>query len=191
MIDYLRGKLVTKSPAFVVIEVGGLGYRVNFSPSNYEYLPSEGDTLSLWTYLHLRDDGVSLYGFLQEKERDFFLLLISLSKIGPKSALRMLSGLSLPEFKKALKTEDLTTLTCISGIGKKTAERMILELQDKIEDEEMPGTGREALARDAMSALVSLEYGEAEAGKAVRTALASIDGEVALCELVKEALRCI
>jgi len=191
MIHYLKGKLVAKSPTFVIVEVGGLGYRVNFPLSTYQALPPEGSTVSLYTHLHLRDDGISLYGFLKEEEKDFFLLLTSLSKIGPKSALRMLSSLSLPEFKKAVKAGDLNALVRIPGIGRKTAQRMVLELKDKIEVEEPQGSGKEILAKDAVAALTSLGYTRSEADKAVQTALSSVREEMDLPELIKEALRCI
>ncbi|TET30083.1 Holliday junction branch migration protein RuvA [Candidatus Aerophobetes bacterium] len=191
MIHYLKGKLVAKSPTFVIVEVGGLGYRVNFPLSTYQALPPEGSTVSLYTHLHLRDDGIDLYGFLKEEEKDFFLLLTSLSKIGPKSALRMLSSLSLPEFKKAVKAGDLNALVRIPGIGRKTAQRMVLELKDKIEAEEPQGSGKEVLTKDAVAALTSLGYTRSEADKAVRTALSSVREEMDLPELIKEALRCI
>ncbi len=191
MIHYLKGKLVAKSPTFVIVEVGGLGYRVNFPLSSYQALPPEGSTVSLYTHLHLRDDGISLYGFLKEEEKDFFLLLTSLSKVGPKSALRMLSSLSLPEFKKAVKAGDLNALVRIPGIGRKTAQRMVLELKDKIEAEEPQGSGKEVLTKDAVAALTSLGYTRSEADKAVRTALSSVREEMDLPELIKEALRCI
>ncbi|TET47985.1 Holliday junction branch migration protein RuvA [Candidatus Aerophobetes bacterium] len=191
MIHYLKGKLVAKSPTFVIVEVGGLGYRVNFPLSSYQALPPEGSTVSLYTHLHLRDDGISLYGFLKEEEKDFFLLLTSLSKVGPKSALRMLSSLSLPEFKKAVKAGDLNALVRIPGIGRKTAQRIVLELKDKIEAEEPQGSGKEVLTKDAVAALTSLGYTRSEADKAVRTALSSVREEMDLPELIKEALRCI
>ena len=191
MIHYLKGKLVAKSPTFVIVEVGGLGCRVNFPLSSYQALPPEGSTVSLYTHLHLRDDGISLYGFLKEEEKDFFLLLTSLSKIGPKLALRMLSSLSLPEFKKAVKAGDLNTLVRIPGIGRKTAQRMVLELKDKIEAEEPQGSGKEVLTKDAVAALTSLGYTRSEADKAVRGALSSVREEIDLPELIKEALRCI
>ncbi len=191
MIHYLKGKLVAKSPTFVIVEVGGLGCRVNFPLSSYQALPPEGSTVSLYTHLHLRDDGISLYGFLKEEEKDFFLLLTSLSKVGPKSALRMLSSLSLPEFKKAVKAGDLNALVRIPGIGRKTAQRIVLELKDKIEAEEPQGSGKEVLIKDAVAALTSLGYTRSEADKAVRGALSSVREEIDLPELIKEALRCI
>lgn len=191
MIDYLKGKLVARSPTFVIVEVGGLGYRVNFPFSTYQALPLEGSTVSLYTHLQLKDDGISLYGFLKEEERDFFLLLTTLSKIGPKSALRMLSSVSLPELKKAVKAGDLNALIRIPGIGRKTAQRMVLELKDKIKAEEPQESGEGILAEDAVAALTSLGYTRSEADKAVQTALSSVSKEMDLPELIKEALRCI
>ncbi len=191
MIHYLKGKLAAKYPTFVIVEVGGLGYRVNSPLSTYAALPPEGSAVNLYTHLHLTDDGISLYGFLKEEERDFFLLLTSLSKIGPKSALRMLSSLSIPEFKKAVKGGDLDTLIRVPGIGRKTAQRIVLELNDKIETKETEGFTEDTPTKDAISALISLGYTRKEAEVAVRTATSSLKEEVELPELVKKALRCI
>ena len=192
MIEHLRGVLQYKSPAFIVIETGGIGYKISLPLSSYGLLPAEGDEIKINTYLHCREDGLSLYGFLNQEERDFFLLLISISKIGPKSALRMLSSISPSEFKKAIKRGDLTTLTDIPGIGKKTAQRLILELKEKIaEEEEIIEGGDEELARDALSALLSLGYTRNEARKAIREVIESSKEEIDLASLIKEALKYI
>jgi len=188
MIEHVRGVLQYKSPAFIVIETGGIGYKINLPLSSYELLPREGDEVKINTYLHYREDNLSLYGFLNQKERDFFLLLISISKIGPKSALRMLSSISPSEFKKAIKRGDLTTLTDIPGIGKKTAQRLILELKEKIE-EEIIEAGDEELVKDAISALLSLGYTRNEARRAIKEAIDSSKEEIDLANLIKEALK--
>ncbi len=190
MIEHVRGVLQYKSPTFVVIETGGIGYKINLPLASYELLPAEGDEIKINTYLHYREDNLALYGFLSQEERDFFLLLISISKIGPKSALRMLSSISPSEFKKAIKRGDLTTLTDIPGIGKKTAQRLILELKEKIEEEIIEG-GDEELARDALSALLSLGYTRNEARKAIREVIESSEEEIDLASLIKEALKYI
>ncbi len=192
MIEHLRGVLQYKSPAFIVIETGGIGYKISLPLSSYGLLPAEGDEIKINTYLHCREDGLSLYGFLNQEERDFFLLLISISKIGPKSALRMLSSISPSEFKKAIKRGDLTTLTDIPGIGKKTAQRLILELKEKIaEEEEIIEGGDEELARDALSALLSLGYTRNEARKAINQVINASKEEIDLASLIKEALKYI
>lgn len=188
MIDYLEGILRYKSPTFIVVDVGGVGYKVNLSLSSYNLLPPEGNEIKINTYLHFREDGLALYGFLAQEERDFFLLLISISKIGPKSALRMLSRVSSSELKKAIKRGDLTTLTDIPGIGKKTAQRLILELKERIGEEEPLEPGKEELVKDALSALVSLGYTRNEARKAVREVISSSKEEMDLTRVIKEAL---
>ncbi|MEA1965558.1 MAG: Holliday junction branch migration protein RuvA [Candidatus Aerophobetes bacterium] len=191
MFYYLKGVLQHKSPGLVLIEVGGVGYRVNLPLSSYENLPEEGKEIKVYTYLHLQENKVSLYGFLAEEERDFFLLLISISKIGPKKALRILSKNSLSEFKKAIKEKDLTTLTNISGIGKKTAQLLILELGEKIVLEEKEKSVEETLTEDALAGLVSLGYTHKEAKRAVRQASSSCKEKADLAQLIKEALRYI
>jgi len=188
MIDYLEGNLRYKSPTFIVVDVGGVGYKVNLSLSSYDLLPPEGNEIKINTYLHFREDGLALYGFLAQEERDFFLLLISISKIGPKSALRMLSRVSSSELKKAIKGGDLTTLTDIPGIGKKTAQRLILELKERIGEEEPLEPGKEELVKDALSALVSLGYTQNEARKAVREVISSSKEEMDLTRVIKKAL---
>jgi len=188
MIDYLEGNLRYKSPTFIVVDVGGVGYKVNLSLSSYDLLPPEGNEIKINTYLHFREDGLALYGFLAKEERDFFLLLISISKIGPKSALRMLSRVSSSELKKAIKRGDLTTLTDIPGIGKKTAQRLILELKERIGEEEPLEPGKEELVKDALSALVSLGYTQNEARKAVREVISSSKEEMDLTRVIKKAL---
>lgn len=192
MIEHVRGILQHKSPAFIVIETGGIGYKISLPFSSYGLLPAEGDEIKINTYLHCREDGLSLYGFLSQEERDFFLLLISISKIGPKSALSMLSSLSPSEFKKAIKRGDLVALTGIPGIGKKTAQRLILELKEKIEEEEeIIEVGDQELVKDALSALFSLGYRRSEARKAIREAIDSSKEELDLASLIKKALRYI
>jgi Holliday junction DNA helicase RuvA len=191
MIEHVRGVLQYKSPTFIVIETGGIGYKINLPLASYELLPAEGDEIKVNTYLHYREDNLALYGFLSQEERDFFLLLISISKIGPKSALRMLSSISPSEFKKAIKREDLTTLTDIPGIGKKTAQRLILELKERVAEEEIIEGGDEELVKDALSALFSLGYTRNEARRAIKEAIDSSKEELDLASLIKKALRYI
>jgi len=191
MISYLKGTLQYKSPSYVLVEVGGIGCKINLSLSSYEALPPEGEEIKIYTYLHLREDKIALYGFLSEEERDFFLLLISLPNIGPKSALRILSKISSFEFKKAIKKGDLTTLTDIRGIGRKTAQRLMLELKEKIgaEKEIEIEPEKRGMVKDALSALISLGYTRKEAGKAVEEALRFSRDETNLAELIKESLK--
>ncbi len=189
MIHYLKGTLEYKSPAFIIVDVQGVGYEINTPLSNFDNLPSEGKEIKINTYLHLRENGLTLYGFLTEEERDFFGLLISISKIGPKSALRIVSKILPSEFKRAVKKGDLATLTHIPGIGAKTAQRIILELKERVEEEEIVEPGKETIAKDTLSALVSLGYTRKEAEKAVKEALRSTGKELDLAGLIREALR--
>ena len=191
MIHYLKGILEYKSPAFIIVDVGGVGYQINTPLSNFDHLPPEGTAIKINTYLHLRENGLTLYGFLTQEERDFFGLLISISKIGPKSALRIVSKISPSEFKRAIKKGDLATLTRIPGIGGKTAQRLILELKERVEEEEIVEPGEETITRDTLSALVSLGYTRKEAEKAVKEALRSTGEELDLAGLIREALRYI
>ncbi|MFQ5836059.1 MAG: Holliday junction branch migration protein RuvA, partial [bacterium] len=137
----------------------------------------------------LRENGLTLYGFLTQEEREFFGLLISISKIGPKSALRMVSKISPSEFKKAIIKGDLATLTHIPGIGGKTAQRIILELKERVEEEEIVKPGGETITKDTLSALVSLGYSRKEAENAVKEALRSTGELLDLAGLIREALR--
>ncbi len=189
MIHYLKGILEYKSPAFIIVDVGGVGYEINIPLSSFDLLPPEGKEIKINTYLHLRENGLTLYGFLTQEEKDFFGLLISISKIGPKSALRIVSRISSSEFKRAIKKGDLTTLTHIPGIGGKTAQRLILELKERVEEEEIVEPGEETITRDTLSALVSLGYTRKEAERAVKEALRATGEGLDLAGLIREALR--
>ncbi len=189
MIHYLKGILEYKSPAFIIVEVGGAGYEINIPLSSFDLLPPEGKEIKINTYLHWRENGLTLYGFVTQEERDFFGLLISISKIGPKSALRIVSRISPSEFKRAIKKGDLATLTHVPGIGGKTAQRLILELKERVEEEEIVEPGKETITKDTLSALISLGYTRKEAEKAVKEALRSTEEGVDLAGLIREALR--
>lgn len=189
MIHYLKGILEYKSPAFIIVEVGGVGYEINIPLSSFDLLPPEGKEIKINTYLHWRENGLTLYGFVTQEERDFFGLLISISKIGPKSALRIVSRISPSEFKRAIRKGDLATLTHVPGIGGKTAQRLILELKERVEEEEIVEPGKETITKDTLSALISLGYTRKEAEKAVKEALRSTEEGVDLAGLIREALR--
>lgn len=189
MIHYLKGILKYKSPAFIIVEVGGVGYEINIPLSSFDLLPPEGKEIKINTYLHWRENGLTLYGFVTQEERDFFGLLISISKIGPKSALRIVSRISPSEFKRAIKKGDLATLTHVPGIGGKTAQRLILELKERVEEEEIVEPGKENITKDTLSALISLGYTRKEAERAVKEALRSTEEGVDLAGLIREALR--
>ncbi len=166
-----------------------MGYEINIPLSSFDLLPPEGKEIKINTYLHWRENGLTLYGFVTQEERDFFGLLTSISKIGPKSALRIVSRISPSEFKRAIKKGDLTTLTHVPGIGGKTAQRLILELKERVEEEEIVEPGKETITKDTLSALISLGYTRKEAEKAVKEALRSTEEGVDLAGLIREALR--
>ena len=170
MIGFLRGKIVRLLPEYCLIDVQGVGYRV-FIPSSTGDQLSVGREALLYTYLHVREDALLLYGFLTHEEYDLFLQLITVSGIGPKAGIGILSSMNPAAFIQAIGNKDLTVLTKISGIGKKTAERIVLELKDKIgsldldtSDENMTTAGvmGESLGEQALEALTALGYSQAE-----------------------------
>jgi len=190
MIEHIRGTLLEKSPGWAVVEVGGVGYQVSLSLFSYESLPSPGKEVKLYTHLHLKkDDGISLYGFCQPKERSLFHLLISVSSIGPKSALRILSRVTPDKFRQAVEKADIDALTDIPGIGKKTAQRLILELREKMGGETGLVTEEGGLLEDALMALVTLGYTRSQAKRAVGEVRHLVEEGTKLAELVREALR--
>ncbi|MCD6407292.1 Holliday junction branch migration protein RuvA [Candidatus Aerophobetes bacterium] len=189
MISHIEGILKEKKPSYVVVETGGVGYKVNMPFSLYEYLPSAGEKIKVYTYLHLKENELSLYGFLKEEERDFFMSLVSLSKIGPKSALRMLSRITPVEFKKAILEKDISKLVKIPGIGKKTAQRILLELGEVTEKEILLPEENKNI-KDCLAALVSLGYTKSEAKEAIEKALRKNEKlKENLTSLIKEALK--
>jgi len=193
MIYYVEGILFYKSPTFIIVETGGIGYKVNIPYSSFANFPSEGKKVRVYTYLSFKEENISLYGFLTEEERNFFLILTSVSSIGPKSALRILSRISVKDFKKALSEENLSSLLSIPGIGKKTAQRLLFELKGKIgvgEKEKGIRGIEEKMMDNAISALISLGYSQSEAQKAIKEALLTLGKkEFDLVQLIKEALK--
>src|SRR5947208_3784546 len=133
MITFLDGKLVSALPTQAIVNVGGVGYEVLIPLSSYDNLPAAGEPVRILTHLHVREDAQILYGFMTGPERDLFRLLVNhVSGIGPKLALAVLSGMSVDRFKAAVVNADITSLSKISGLGKKTAERIVLELKEKL-----------------------------------------------------------
>jgi Holliday junction DNA helicase RuvA len=177
MIGSLRGRLADKAIDEVLIDVGGVGYRISIPLSTYEGLPAEGEEAFLFTHLHVREDDLALYGFATDRERRLFETLIGVSGIGPRLALHVLSRLSPERFASAVRRGDLATLTGISGVGRKTAERMIVELRDKVLDiadteEGAPAVALGVSGEDAVKALVALGIRRTTAEEAVRRSLA-------------------
>ena len=198
MISFLQGKLAEALPTQVVIDVNGVGYEMFIPLSSFDKLPQPGSQVKLLTHLAVRDDAHVLYGFMTETERDLFRLLIDrVSGIGPKLGLAVLSAMAVGEFKDAVIRGDITALSTISGLGKKTAERIVLELKDKIGVTEawaaasMGDTaGSPARAvNDAVLALISLGYKQADAAKAIQKAATEHEGQPDSDEFIRAALR--
>ncbi|HET9087635.1 MAG TPA: Holliday junction branch migration protein RuvA [Acidobacteriaceae bacterium] len=174
MIAHLRGLLLSKTPQNAIVEAAGVGYEVAISIPTFTALPAEGKEVSLLIYTHVREDALALFGFMSGTEKRLFEKLLSISGIGPKLALTVLSGLPSERLIGAIQGQDHATLTRIPGIGKKTAERIVLELRDKLDElgsTVLAGVAT-PIAEDVLSALVNLGYPRATAQKAVETAAA-------------------
>ncbi len=181
MIGSVRGKIIYKTDKFVILEAQGVGYKIYISSDTLSRIKNED--ILMWTHAHVREDSFDLYGFLETQELNFFTLLLSVSGVGPRGALSILSIAPLDTLKKAIGSGDTTYLTKVSGIGRKTAEKIVIELRDKIEK----GTDGETLQDelDALEALKSLGYSQNEA----REALKKIPSEMNTNQKIKEALR--
>jgi Holliday junction DNA helicase RuvA len=198
MITSIEGKLAASTPLRAVIELNGLGYEVNVPVTTAEKLPAPGATVKLHTLVIYREDAQTLYGFATPAERDFFRLMIeNVTGVGPKMALTIMSRLSLASLESAIRTGDLTTLAKTQGIGKKTAERLVVELKAKLGagDVSLPAsTGSEAGApssspqRDAVAALIALGYRAADADQAVRNASLALGAGASTEAIIKKAL---
>ena len=194
MIARIRGKVWEAYPNRLILDVQGVGYEVHVPLSTFDHLhPVEGAMVELRTYLHIREAAHTLYGFATEEERDVFLLLIDrVSGIGPAIAMSVLSGFSVARFKTAVVNADVADLSRIKGLGKKTAERIVLELKDKVGVTETwvsaAGGGISPAAADAEMALIALGYKQVEARKAVKKVMESEPGAV-VEELIRGALR--
>ena len=171
MIGHLRGKLAEKRPTQVLVDVGGVGYQVNIPLSTFYALGELHDEVSLLVHTHLREDAITLYGFLTAREKHFFELLLTASGVGPGLALKILSGMSVDDLVPALRAGDLVRLTRIPGVGRKTAERMVVELRDRMAAleaaPEAKTTSPTGTGADVVSALLNLGYERRAAEKAV------------------------
>jgi holliday junction DNA helicase RuvA len=181
MIAYLSGKLLEKEANSVIVDVGGVGYDVSIPLSTFYELGEVGDEVQLRIYTNVREDAIQLFGFHTARERDIYLKLISVQGIGAKSGIAMLSGMNADEIIAAIRTENLAKLTAIPGVGKKTAERLVIELRDKIGElasgvsagtsmAAAGGIGADDVYEDALSALVNLGYQRNAAEKALQQA---------------------
>lgn len=197
MIFALEGKVVNKTPTEIVIDVGGVNYLVHIPVTVYDKIGDIGSNAKLYTYLVIREEEILLYGFSSIEEREFFKLLISVSGIGPRMAQAIMSGMSVDELKESIVRGDVSTLVSIPNVGRKTAERVIVELRDKIAKIELAGKQPEFISSDqvevrneALLALISLGFTRQVAEKAIRLAIKENEKkEFTVEELVKLALR--
>jgi Holliday junction DNA helicase RuvA len=197
MIAHLRGLVLSKAVDEVVIDVQGVGYQVFIPLSTYYTLPDHQERVSLWITTYVREDTIRLYGFATQEERQVFALLISVSSIGPRLALNMLSSIAAPDLQQIIAQAEPIRLQAVPGIGRKTAERIVLELQEKMTllgttlstpVAEVPNAD-EQVANDVLSALLNLGYKRAEADKALRVARTAQQGTLTLEGLLKDALQ--
>ncbi len=184
MIAHLRGKLIEKHPARIVVDVNGVGYEVFVPLTTFSALPDRGSEVFVDIHMHVREDIIALYGFSTPRERTIFEKLLSISGIGPKLAMTILSGGSVEDLVTAIKRSDLARLTAIPGVGKKTAERIIVELKDKLQDF-VAGPEKTGVEVDVISALENLGYNRALGESAIRRALEGEKTEVPFDVLFK------
>ncbi len=198
MIARINGILIYKSVSHVIVDAHGIGYRIFVPLTTFYELPETGQSVSLNIYTHVKEDALHLFGFHTPEDQGIFQMLISVSGIGPRLALNILSGIPAREFIRAVTQGNLSRLVAIPGVGKKTAERMVLELKDKFLKMDPGGimaessTGREreeAMKEDALSALVNLGYKNATATKVIDKVVAESTAELSLDILLKEALK--
>ncbi len=201
MIAHLSGTLLSKQATSVILDVAGVGYEVSIPLSTFYELEDPGSNVQLRIYTHVREDALQLYGFKTARERELFLRLISVSGIGPKLGITLLSGMSADEMITSIRNNNLAKLTLIPGVGRKTAERLVMELRDKVAslsagvDEELGARSdaaavptEDSMRADALSALLNLGYQRNAAEKAV-TASLSEDGEVSVESILRSSLR--
>lgn len=195
MIGHLCGKLHHKSPEQIILDVNGVGYCVQVPLSTFYDLPEPGGPVNLHIHTHVREDILQLYGFRTADEREIFLLLITVNGVGPRLAVGILSGISPDELRQVFMNQDHRRLQAIPGVGRKIAERIVLELRDRWKDrkekpvEAVPAGQDGGAYADALSALMNLGYRPAEAGKALARAQKTLGESPPLEQLLKEALR--
>jgi Holliday junction DNA helicase RuvA len=196
MIAKICGSLLQKAPTKILVEVGGIGYEVHIPLSTFDKLGAVGENISLFTHLHVRDDALQLFGFATAQEKELFQHLLSVTGIGPNLGQRILSGCAVEVFCRQIVQNDVAALTAIPGVGKKTAERLVVELRDRLarwvpeESEAAPKSKISAMEEESIMALVSLGYPRAAAQKAVERAARENDGQP-VEQLIKRALQYI
>ena len=195
MIAYLEGKLAEKDPTYVLVDVGGIGYHVKITLNTFAQVKTL-ERCKIYTHLHVKEDAHTLYGFFEESERKRFLQLISISGVGPSTGLMILSSLSPEEIHSAIVNDDVKTISGVKGIGLKTAQRIILELKDKMTKEELEGqlpvislSSGNTLKSEALSALTTLGINKAAAEKTIDKIMMETAEQASLEELIKLALK--
>jgi Holliday junction DNA helicase RuvA len=189
MIGRLVGLLAEKSPPLVLVDVGGVGYEVDVPMSTFYNLPALGERVTLLTHFVVREDAQQLFGFLTAEERSTFRQLVKISGVGPRTALAILSGLSVSELAQAVSSQQAGRLVKVPGIGKKTAERLLLELQGRLGPDLAGGTGQVAsdAQADIVQALMALGYNEKEAAAALK----ALPADIGVSEGIKQALKAL
>jgi Holliday junction DNA helicase RuvA len=199
MIAHLRGSLQLKSPKCLVIDVNGVGYEVTVPLTTFYELPALGSAVSLHVHTHVRENALQLYGFRTSHEKDLFIRLMSVNGIGPRLAVNILSGISAQDLVASVRRGDVARLTIIPGVGRKMADRIVVELKDKLtaldvpEESDVPASPEISLALldDALSALLNLGYKRGVAQRAVEQASKLLQGDVTLEGLLQESLRAL
>lgn len=197
MIGQLRGKLIHKKPNSLLLDVQGVGYEIFIPLTSFYELPGEGSEITLKIHTHVREDALTLFGFLSQREKDLFLKLVSISGIGPKLAIAILSGAQVEELASAIVSGNLARLTSIPGVGRKTAERVVLELKGQmaqflLAEQVAPPSGSgvsTALEDDILSALINLGYPKASAEKSLSAVLHSAECERTFEDILRSTLR--
>ena len=199
MIAHIQGRLYFKSPEHLIIDVDGIGYQVHVPLTTFYELPDVGNTVALYIHTHVREDALQLYGFQAQEEKALFIRLMGVAGIGPRLAVNILSGISPAELAECLGQGDLARLISIPGVGRKTAERIMVEMRDKLPalaaDRDIALSVKyaadEAVMNDAVSALVNLGYKKGVAQRAIDGARQRLEGEINLESLLKESLRAL
>jgi Holliday junction DNA helicase RuvA len=197
MIAHIQGRLHFKSPEYLIIDVEGLGYQIYVPLTTFYDLPDVGSTVALHIHTHVREDALQLYGFQSSDEKLLFVRLISVAGIGPRLAVNILSGITPAELADTIHRGDLARLISIPGVGRKTAERIMVEMRDKLPAlalgqevvSPIKRAATDAIAEDVLSALLNLGYKKAVAQRALENAQQRLQGEVTLENLLKESLR--
>lgn len=199
MIAYVDGKLAYKDPTQAILDVNGIGYEIRISLATYSKLPADGEKAKLYTYQHIKEDGQTLYGFLDPNEKALFMQLISVSGIGPGTGIVMVSSMSVGEIRQAIVNEDVRSIQSIKGVGPKTAQRVVLELKDKLRKDELlakAGIDTVPLAKahntnrsEALAALITLGFARAAGEKTLDQIQHKHGNDLSVEELIKFALK--